>query len=318
MRKEYLYVAVFSWIVSFLSCKLLVPVLRRYKAGQNILSYVKEHRSKSGTPTMGGIAFVFASVLSTLVFVRGIHRPTIVLLTVSISYMIVGFLDDLTKKKRRENLGLTPRQKIIFQTAVAIFAGIYCYQSGRTSLVFPFTNRSVDLGFWMIPLSIFIFLSAVNCVNLTDGLDGLAGATSFSYFLFLGFILIAQKAETPFVLACFSLCGALLAYLLFNSFPASVFMGDTGSLSLGSFVACLSVFSGNGLLVAVLGIMFVVSGGSVLLQVAYFKRTGGKRIFLMAPFHHHLQKKGFSETKISYAYALITALVGTVLLLLIV
>lgn len=263
---------------------------------------------------MGGLAFVFAAVLASAIFIKTLTWVVIVTLTVSLSYLFVGLLDDLLKKKHKENLGLKAWQKLLFQTFVAFFAGLYCHRFGKTVLHIPFFNATFELGIWIVPLTVFVFLATVNCVNLTDGLDGLAAGTCLPFFLFLGCILLAQGESGELARICFCLCGALCAYLLFNAPPASVFMGDTGSLSLGGFASCLAVFSGNALYIAVLGVMFVLSGITVILQVIYYKVTGGKRIFLMSPVHHHFQKRGYSESKISYAYAVVTACMGALLL----
>ena len=170
----------------------------------------------------------------------------------------------------------------------------------------------VSIGFWIVPLAVFIFLATVNAVNLTDGLDGLATGVSVPFFLAFGLLIALEGESTGQSILCFCVVGALCAYLLFNTHPASVFMGDTGSLSLGGIASCVAVFTGNALYIAVIGIPFVLSVISVIIQVIYYKVTGGKRVFLMAPIHHHFQQKGFSESKIAYAYSLITALLGGV------
>lgn len=313
MIRSYFFIALVSFALSTLFCVGLIPLLKKWKAGQNILSYVKEHAGKSGTPTMGGLAFILAAVLACALFIEKTDRTVIVTLTVSLAYLFVGFLDDLLKMKHKENLGLRAWQKFLFQTLVAVFASVYAYRSGADTANVPFFNKAWTLGGWIIPLTALAFLSTVNCVNLTDGLDGLAAGACLPFFLFLGVIIALQKGDTSLSLICFSLCGALAGYLLFNVSPASVFMGDTGSLSLGGFAACLAVFSGNTLYIPILGATFVLSGVSVILQVVYFKITGGKRIFLMSPIHHHFQKKGYSESRIAYAYATITASIGMLL-----
>ena len=259
---------------------------------------------------MGGLAFIFAAVFSTALFVKKAERVLVVALTVGLSYLCVGFLDDFLKKKHKENLGLKAWQKLVFQTVVALFAGVYCYRAGHAFFYLPFFSKTIPFGKWVVPFCLLVFLSTVNCVNLTDGLDGLAAGASLPFFAALGILIALQGGSSTLSLLCFSLVGALGGYLLFNSAPASVFMGDTGSLSLGGFASCIALFSGNALYIPVLGATFVLSGVSVILQVAYFKATNGKRIFLMSPIHHHFQQKGYSETKISYAYAAITAVLG--------
>ena len=294
----------------FISLALLLaitPLLRRLKAGQYILGYVKEHKNKSGTPTMGGLAFVCAATIVSLCFC-GVNSTTVNLtLVITAGYCLIGFADDFLKIYRKENLGLRPYQKIIFQCAIAAIAAAYCYVNKLTLLNIPFTHITVDISWGIIPLAVFVFLSAVNCVNLTDGLDGLAGGTSLAYLAAFGVMLIGSGSDLGTV--SLAMCGALGAFLLFNTNRASVFMGDTGSLALGALISCVSVFSRNALYIPVIGIMFVISGISVIIQVIYYNRTR-RRIFLMAPVHHHFQMKGFAESKISYAYFAVTAVAG--------
>ena len=296
-----------AFLASATLLMLLLPLLKRLKAGQYILGYVKEHESKSGTPTMGGLAFICAIVvvgMCSLGFGCGEANLT---LAITASFMIVGFLDDFLKIYRKENEGLKPYQKIIFQLAISLIAALYCYFNGITKINVPFWGQAVDISWGIIPLVIFVFIATVNCVNLTDGLDGLAGGTSCAYLLIIG-IMLAMKG-VDFALLGFIGAGAVAAFLIFNTNKASVFMGDTGSLALGGLIACLSVFSGNTLYIPIIGITFVFSGISVIVQVIYYKRTR-KRVFLMTPIHHHFQMKGYTECKITYAYFALTALVG--------
>ena len=304
--------ALVAFALSLALCAALIPLLKKAGARQNILSYVKEHESKGGTPTMGGLAFIAAACLASFVFARG-DKPFWVSVAVGIGYLLVGFLDDLMKKLRGSNLGLKPYQKIIFQLAVAVIAGVYCCLDGLTTVYLPYTELSVDLGWGMLPLAVFVFLATVNSVNLTDGLDGLAGSVCLVFFLVLGSLVRLQGGQ-PLAVLCFALSGALAAYLIFNTNRASVFMGDTGSLSLGGFAASCALFSGNALVIPIAGAAFVLSSISVILQVIYYKKTG-KRIFLMAPVHHHFQERGYSEAKISYTYAALSAVLGATLLI---
>ena len=313
--KAYLGSMLVAFALSLLFCWVLIPVLRRLKAGQNILSYVKEHASKGGTPTMAGIAFVSAAALTAVLFIRELDRDALVCLGIGFAYMLVGLMDDLLKRKHKENLGLKAWQKLAFQLLIAIFAGIYAIRAEKTALHIPFFNIVWEMGWWVVPLSVFVFLATVNAVNLTDGLDGLAAGTSVPFFLCFGVILLIEQEmfgvrQSNEAILCFCLVGALAAYLLFNVFPASAFMGDTGSLSLGGFAAAIAVLTGNALYLAVIGGCFVLSVISVLMQVIYYKATGGKRIFLMAPIHHHFQKKGFGEGKIAFAYSVTTFVLG--------
>ena len=302
-----------AFALSFVLSLAILPLLRRM-GGQHILVYVREHEQKEGTPTMGGLAFVCAAALAALPFARGADKRFWVTLAVGLGYLIVGFLDDFLKKRRGSNLGLRAYQKMLFQLGVALIASIYCCLEGLTVLRIPYTRLAFDIGWWMLPLGVFVFVATVNGVNLTDGLDGLAGGTSAVFFLVLALLLGAQGGSDAIALLCVCLVGALAAFLLFNTNRAAVFMGDTGSLSLGGFAASAALLSGNALVIPVLGIMFVLSSISVILQVIYYKKTG-RRIFLMAPLHHHFHKKSYSEAKIAYAYALTTALAGISLLI---
>ncbi len=310
--KEIFIAVLCGFIASVLLLMLILPLLKRLKAGQYILGYVKEHEKKSGTPTMGGLAFICAIIIvgfCMLGFGGGEANLTI---AVTAAFMVVGFLDDFLKIFHKENEGLKPYQKIIFQTTIATVAALFCWFNGKTFLNVPFIGKSVDIGWGIIPLVIFIFTATVNCVNLTDGLDGLAGGTSCAYLLILGIMLCMSGVS--YGVLCFIGIGAVAAFLVFNTNKAAIFMGDTGSLALGGFISCLSVFSGNSLYIPLVGIMFVISGISVIVQVIYYKRTS-KRVFLMAPIHHHFQMKGYTECKITYAYFALTCLVGIICLI---
>ncbi|MBQ9081282.1 MAG: phospho-N-acetylmuramoyl-pentapeptide-transferase [Clostridia bacterium] len=312
--KGYLSAALLSFVLSFVLCLVEIPLLRRLKAGQNILGYVKEHQNKSGTPTMGGLAFILAACIVPLIFYGFSDKPLYVSVAIGLGFMIVGFLDDFLKLKHKENLGLKVYQKIVFQLVVAVSASMYCYLDGLTLVYIPFTDISFNIGWGIIPLGIFVFLAAVNSVNLTDGLDGLASSSSIAYFLSMGLLILLRSQFFALSTLCFCLTAALAAYLVFNTNRASVFMGDTGSLSLGGFVACVGIFSGNLLYIAVIGAVFVLSSITVIIQVIYYKKTG-KRVFKMAPIHHHFQEKGYSESKISYCYGLVTLALGALSIL---
>ena len=294
--------------------------MRKKKAGQPILKYVETHKDKSGTPTMGGLFFILSAIITFLIFKNSQTRLSIVALFIGLSYMIVGFLDDAIKIKSKDNLGLKAYQKIFFQLAIAIASGVFVYTNGLTAFYIPFTMRKVEIGIFSVPVVVFIFLAITNSVNLTDGLDGLASNTSVVYLLFLSLLIYLQSIMAGdnktvnieyenLIFLSISLVGALSGFLVFNTNKASIFMGDTGSLSLGGFIGSISIFSSNSFYIPILGIMFVVSCISVIVQVVYFKKTK-KRVFLMAPLHHHFQMKGYSEQKISYIYSVITAILG--------
>lgn len=317
-----------SFALTIALMTIALPLLRRTKAKQEILKYVEEHKAKSGTPTMGGITFLLASAITCLFMLGEDSDLAYLSLAITLGYGIVGFLDDFIKIFFRRNLGLRAYQKIILQLGVALIVGFYAYNSmligGEFNL--PFTDKTFTLGFWTVPFVVFIFLASTNGVNLTDGMDGLAASVSAAYtavfavFLFINSVQLNQSgfvllSDEYYNLSLFStiIAASLLAYLLFNVFPAKVFMGDTGSLALGGAAASIAVLSKNSLFIPLVGIMFVVSVVSVMLQVARYKLTK-KRFFLMAPYHHHLQMKGMSEPRIVCVYTTITIVLGVLMI----
>ena len=316
--------------VSLLFCGMLLPLLKRLKAGQEILQYVTEHSSKQGTPTMGGIAFILATACVSAIFCNWSNRGTAVAVAVFVAYGIVGFLDDFIKIHYKRNMGLHAYQKILVQLAIAVLVALFVYGDVAIGdkLRIPFSDKQVQVGWWIIPLVIFIYLACTNGVNLTDGIDGLATSTTICFLAGMIALLsreltrlssigdtYAYKQTQDIITLCFVTCGSLVAFLLFNCNNAKVFMGDTGSLALGAMVACTAIFTRMSLFIPIVGIMFVVSCVSVIVQVTYFKISKGKRVFLMAPYHHHLQKKNWSETRICVLYSTITVCITLVLLI---
>lgn len=318
-------------IVAFLVSAVLLPfliyVLKKEKIKQTILHYVDMHASKAGTPTMGGIAFILSICAVGLLFLRGEKSLGLMTLIVTFAYGLIGFLDDFIKFKFKRNLGLRPYQKIISQLIIAVAVAVFVYKSRDLVggvLYVPFTRVQIDIGAWIIPFVIFIFLATTNSVNLTDGLDGLASGTTMAYLVTIGGVIVAQLSVrlaglnlaavgeyTNLVVICAVGFGALLGFLLFNGFPARIFMGDMGSLSLGGLTACVAIFTRNSLYIPIIGLMFVLSSVSVIIQVAHYKRTK-KRVFLMAPLHHHFEKKGISEVKIVVWYTTVTLILGLI------
>lgn len=319
--KIFLLSIVISCVITILFGWLFIPFLRKLKAGQPVYEYVTEHKQKEGTPTMGGLIFIIPSII-VFILLGGLKgRVATVGMVIGLAFMLVGFLDDFIKVKFKHNKGLKGYQKIIFQTAIALFAGVFAFKNGLNIFHLPFTQKSVDFGFFTIPIVAFIFIAITNSVNLTDGLDGLAGSTSMVYLFFVSLLINVQLSGLKYLslnlfeyqqlqLLSYSLVGGISGFLLFNTYRAKVFMGDTGSLSIGGFIGAISIFSSNSLFVPIIGIMFTSSSISVIMQVARFKHSG-KRFFLKAPLHHHFQLKGKSESSIAYAYSLITALCGT-------
>lgn len=296
---------------------LVIRLGRRLKIGQPILHYVDNHKGKSGTPTMGGIGFILATVVAALVVSEGERTLLLIALTVTVGYGIIGFLDDFIKVHFKRNEGLTPLQKLVFQLLIAAIVAAVAYMHPHVGSVFlvPFTLKPVDLGWFSIPIFVILFLAMTNSVNLTDGLDGLASGVTVVYLLFFSAVMSVAAASMVgaeyrnLLYMCGALMGALCGFLCFNGYPAKIFMGDTGSLALGGGLACLSVISRLEFIVPIIGIMYVVSSLSVILQVAHYKRTH-RRIFLMAPFHHHLEQKGMHENRIVAIYTAVTAVAG--------
>ena len=313
MAIKYILCCLVGFLFSCLIAPFVISMCKRFKASQSILHYVDKHKSKEGTPTMGGIIFLL-SLVSGLCFLLPESRfSSLFLIIVTLGYALLGFLDDFIKVHYHHNEGLKPYQKIIGQFGLALIVALYVYFSGRTSL--NFFGLTFDLGFFIIPLVILVLLATTNSVNLTDGLDGLAGSVSFVYLLIFGIILtLFDSAEmSNFAIITFSLCGGLLGFLCFNVYPAKIFMGDTGSLALGGFIGTLAVLSSLELILPFMGIMFVLSAVSDILQVIYFKKTH-KRIFLMAPLHHHFEQKGVHENRIVFSYSMITLVMSLITL----
>ena len=306
---------------------LVIKLTKKLKFRQTILSYVDNHQAKSGTPTMGGMAFMLALLVAGAVFFEKTQsKAMLMLLVVTVGYGIVGFLDDFIKVFYKRNEGLSPLQKIIFQLLIAVILAVYAYMTPTIGdkLYLPFTLKEVHIGWWAIPLYIFLFLALTNSVNLTDGLDGLASSVTIVYLLFFGLIIAATSglylgdALSPETLNLLiytaALIGSLIGFLCFNGYPARIFMGDTGSLALGGGLGCLAIFSSQGLTVPIIGIMYVLTALSVIIQVLHYKRTK-KRVFIMAPLHHHFERKGVHEVKIVIVYAAVTFAVGALVLL---
>jgi phospho-N-acetylmuramoyl-pentapeptide-transferase len=318
------------FLIAFLLCVifavLLLPLLRKMKASQVILHYVKEHSGKAGVPTMGGVIFLLAIAIAFSVYSSEYARYAGLAVVIMAAYGVTGFLDDFIKIKVKRNLGLRAYQKILFQLLVAGIASYFVYANGLTVLSVPFTGGEADFGVWVVPLTAFVFLAVTNSVNLTDGLDGLAGGTSLVCFTVLATLLYIKaglfdvsgstflsEEYTNLLLLSVSGAAAMVGFLCVNAYPAKVFMGDTGSLGLGGLLASIAVFSGYTLYLPFIGVMFAVSAVSVIAQVFSFK-VFGRRVIRMAPFHHHLQQKGHHEVKITVYYMVITLIVSLAVL----
>jgi phospho-N-acetylmuramoyl-pentapeptide-transferase len=325
---------IIALIVSFAVClvigPILIPLLHRLKFGQQVRDDgPKQHLSKQGTPTMGGIIMILGLAATLALLVRGSKEFVILALLATAGFGLVGFLDDFIKIRMKRSLGLKAYQKIIGQFGLAIVMAVWAYRNPLVGpeINIPWLNVPLDLGWFYIPFTVFVIIAVVNGVNLTDGLDGLAsGVMMINAFTFAAIFLVqAMAAEqagdvmhasnlTGMMQFSAALAGACLGFLRFNCYPARVFMGDTGSLALGGALSAMAILSKGMLLLPFTGAMFVASCVSVILQVGSYRLRNKKRIFLMAPLHHHFELKGYPETKIVAMYMIITA--GTCMLVL--
>lgn len=313
------YTILIGFVVAVVVAPIVINLATRFKLGQNILSYVDKHQSKQGTPTMGGIIFLIPLLVCFLINFGDDSRLSTIVVLVTFGYALLGFLDDYLKIKLKHNEGLKPYQKLVGQLGIAIIVSIFVYKTSMVSngVLLPFGFDEIDLNWVIIPFVILFFVAVTNSVNLTDGLDGLAGGVTLINVLCIALVLgevveegnlVAPVAEYGnLILLSYGLVGALMGYLIFNSYPASIFMGDTGSLALGGFIASVLTFSGLYVLMFFVGIMFVINTLSVVLQVFCYKITK-KRIFKMAPLHHHFEQCGVRETKIVFSYEAISVI----------
>ncbi|MEK3952935.1 Phospho-N-acetylmuramoyl-pentapeptide-transferase [Psychrobacillus psychrotolerans] len=290
-----------SFILTVILAPIVIPYLRRMKFGQSIREEgPQSHQVKAGTPTMGGLIFLTSIIISTLalsLYFDKLTTQSIVLLVILVGFGVIGFLDDFIKVVLKRNLGLTSIQKLIGQIIIAIIAYFLLKQGPfDTNIVIPFTEMELQLGQLYIAFLIFWLVGFSNAVNLTDGLDGLVAGTATVAFAAFGVLALAYE-QSDIAIFTFCVSGALLGFLLFNKYPAKVFMGDTGSLALGGALAMVSILVKHELLLLIVGIIFVIETLSVILQVISFKTTG-KRIFKMSPIHHHFELSGWNERKI--------------------
>jgi phospho-N-acetylmuramoyl-pentapeptide-transferase len=297
-----------SFIICVVIGPFLIPFLHRLKFGQSIRECgPANHLKKSGTPTMGGIMMLVAIALSLAIW--GDMTPTVIIAVVlTLGHAVIGFVDDYIKVVMKRNLGLTAVQKLAMQF---VLAGAYVYYAevhgGNQSLWLPGTDISIDLGLGYYVLAFLLLVGTTNAVNLTDGLDGLASCVSVPVTLvFAAIAYLGGSADlSGFAL---TMTGACLGFLVFNHYPAKVFMGDTGSLALGGGVAALALLTKTELLLILLGGIYVIEAASVIIQVTYFRLSGGKRIFRMSPIHHHFELGGWKETKVVAVFTAVSCL----------
>lgn len=300
---------IISFILAYLLGKILIPILHRMKYGQSIREEgPKAHMKKQGTPTIGGLIFIIATTIVTILYsafyVKSFNNSAIVLLLIFLAFGFVGFLDDYLKIKRKKNLGLKAYQKMLLLMMITLF--IYFFTNDTTGAILrvPILNINIELSYLYLPFLFVYFTGVTNAVNLTDGLDGLATTVTIIVLIFL-FLVSFISGNVDVGIFAFILVGALMAFLFFNINPAKVFMGDTGSLALGGAIAGIAFVLGIELVLIVAGIIYVIETLSVIIQVVVFKLTK-KRVFKMAPIHHHFEHLGWSENKIVYVFGAIT------------
>ena len=313
MINETILAIIIAFAVSAILCPIVIPFLHKLKFGQQVREDGPQaHLKKQGTPTMGGLVFLTAVVITSLLYIRDYPR-IIPVLFLTVGFGVIGFLDDYIKIVMKRSEGLNPVQKLIGQF---IITGIFvyylvCSDEVGTSMLVPFTGGFehgiyLDLGFLFIPFVFFVVLGTDNGVNFTDGLDGLCTSVTILVATFLTIISIGENSGISPITG--AVVGSLLGFLLFNVYPAKVFMGDTGSLALGGFVASSAFMMQIPLFIPIIGLIYLVEVLSVIMQVSYFKATHGKRIFRMAPIHHHFELGGWSETRVVAVFSIVTAL----------
>ena len=313
MINETILAIIIAFAVSAILCPIVIPFLHKLKFGQQVREDGPQaHLKKQGTPTMGGLVFLTAVVITSLLYIRDYPR-IIPVLFMTVGFGVIGFLDDYIKIVMKRSEGLNPVQKLIGQF---IITGIFvyylvCSDEVGTSMLVPFTGGFehgiyLDLGFLFIPFVFFVVLGTDNGVNFTDGLDGLCTSVTILVATFLTIISIGENSGISPITG--AVVGSLLGFLLFNVYPAKVFMGDTGSLALGGFVASSAFMMQIPLFIPIIGLIYLVEVLSVIMQVSYFKATHGKRIFRMAPTHHHFELGGWSETRVVAVFSIVTAL----------
>ena len=305
-----------SFALSVIMGPLIIPVLRKLKMGQTEREDgVKSHLKKAGTPTMGGVIILLSIVITSVFYLKD-YPKIIPILFVTLGFGLIGFLDDYLKVVMKRSDGLFPKQKMALQIVVTAIFAFYLVKFTDVSLkmLIPFSGgKYLDLGWFAIVLLFIAVIGTVNGVNFTDGLDGLASSVTVLVATFFTVVAIGTKSGIEPV-TC-AVVGALLGFLLFNVYPASVFMGDTGSLALGGFVASTAYMLQMPIFIIIVGLIYLVEVLSVMIQVTYFKKTGGKRIFKMAPIHHHFELCGWSETRVVAVFSIITAILCLVALM---
>ena len=304
-----------AFALSVIMGPVVIPILRKLKMGQTEREDgVQSHLKKAGTPTMGGVIILGSIVITSVLYIKD-YPKLIPILFVTLGFGLIGFLDDYLKVVMKRSDGLFPKQKMGLQILVtAVFAFYMVKTQTPMGWLIPFSGGEyVNWGWLSVPLMFIVIIGTVNGVNFTDGLDGLASSVTVLVATFFTVVAIGTKSGIE-PITC-AVVGALLGFLLFNVYPASVFMGDTGSLALGGFVASTAYMLQMPFFIAIVGLIYLVEVLSVMIQVTYFKKTGGKRIFKMAPIHHHFELCGWSETRVVAVFSIITAILCLIALM---
>lgn len=322
--------AVTAFLLVIILGPMFIRAIRRLQIGQMVRDDGPEtHLAKQGVPTMGGVLILAAITVSTLLWARLDNSFVWLLLFVTLFFGLIGGIDDYKKVRKKNTKGMSARGKLYLQVAGASVVGLFVFLSpgfdGHLSVPF-FKNIRPDLGWFYIVFAILVIVGASNAVNLTDGLDGLAtgptvisGAVYLIFSYLAGHVVLANYLQITYVagagelaIFCGAIVGASLGFLWFNAYPAQIFMGDVGSLALGGALGAVAIIIKQEILLAIVGGIFVMEALSVILQVGYFKMTNGKRIFLMAPFHHHFEKKGWHEPKVVVRFWIVSVVLGLV------
>jgi len=308
MNYEVVIPVMIAFAISAVLGPIVIPFLRRLKVGQTERAELESHLKKNGTPTMGGVMILASIVITSLFYIKD-YPKIIPILFMTVGFGVIGFLDDYLKVVLRRSDGLLPWQKMLCQLVVTTVFAVYMvlYSGVSLTMLIPFSGGLyLNLGWLAIPLMYVAVIGTVNGVNFTDGVDGLASSVTVIVATFFSVVAIGTNAGIE-PITC-AVAGALLGFLLFNVYPASVFMGDTGSLALGGFVISAAYMMQMPLFIIIVGLIYLVEVLSVMIQVTYFKKTGGKRIFRMAPIHHHFELGGWSETRVVAVFSIATAI----------
>lgn len=315
-----------AFVMAIVFGPIVIPWLKRMKFGQTIYELGPEtHKKKQGIPTMGGVIFAVPALVASVAFSYGDARFDFlpILLACCVGFGLIGFIDDLIKVKKKRSLGLTAKQKLAPQIIISVAISFWAYYNPAigSSLVVPFTSVEWQLGWWYIPVMTFILVGTTNSSNLLDGVDGLLGGCAMIDFAAMALICVSlasfDGSTNLLNTAIFSgaMAGSLLGYLRFNSYPAGVIMGDVGSFFVGGALAGVAIVTRYALLLPIIAFAMLVTSLSDIIQIGYFKLTHGKRVFRMAPLHHHFELGGMPETRIVAMYYTVTALLCLLALL---